>query len=60
VSDAVWDDTFLEGLRSVGDPEADGVISGLFAGTADAPSAFRSLVVEQNEQVDPNTGGIPE
>jgi hypothetical protein len=53
VSAAVWDDTFLDGLRSVGDPEADAVISGLFAGTADATSAFRSLVVEQNEQMDP-------
>jgi hypothetical protein len=53
VSAAVWDDTFLDGLRSVGDPEADAVISDLFAGTADATSAFRSLVVEQNEQMDP-------
>jgi hypothetical protein len=53
VNAAVWDDAFLDGLRSVGDPEADGVVSGLFAGTADATSAFRSLVVEQNEQTDP-------
>jgi ER-bound oxygenase mpaB/B'/Rubber oxygenase, catalytic domain len=48
-----WDDAFLDGLRAVGDPQADAVISGLFTGTADATSAFRSLVVEQNEQVDP-------
>jgi ER-bound oxygenase mpaB/B'/Rubber oxygenase, catalytic domain len=50
---ADWDDAFLDGLRVVGDPDADAVISGLFAGTADAASAFRALVVEQNEQLDP-------
>ncbi len=53
MSPADWDDAFLDGLRSVGDPDADAVISGLFAGTADASSAFRALVVEQNEQMDP-------
>lgn len=53
MSAPVWDDRFLDGLRSVGDPEADAVISGLFSGTADATTAFRSLVVEQNEQMDP-------
>jgi ER-bound oxygenase mpaB/B'/Rubber oxygenase, catalytic domain len=53
VTTLVWDDAFLDGLRSVGDPEADAVISGLFAGTAEATSAFRSLVVEQNEHMDP-------
>jgi hypothetical protein len=53
MSAADWDDAFLDGLRSVGDPEADAVISGLFAGTADATSAFRALVVEQHEQMDP-------
>jgi ER-bound oxygenase mpaB/B'/Rubber oxygenase, catalytic domain len=53
MSAPVWNDRFLDGLRSVGDPEADAVISGLFSGTADATSAFRSLVVEQNEQMDP-------
>jgi ER-bound oxygenase mpaB/B'/Rubber oxygenase, catalytic domain len=53
VSVTDWDDAFLDGLRSVGDPEADAVISGLFSGTSDAASAFRALVVEQKEQLDP-------
>jgi hypothetical protein len=49
----VFDDAFLDSLREVGDPEADDVVAGLFAGTADASSAFRALVVQQHEVTDP-------
>ena len=49
----VFDDAFLDSLRGVGDPEADAVVAGLFAGTADSSSAFRALVVQQHEVSDP-------
>jgi ER-bound oxygenase mpaB/B'/Rubber oxygenase, catalytic domain len=48
-----WDDAFLDGLRKQADPPADDVISGIFAGTQDASSAFRALVVHQHEGTDP-------
>ncbi len=48
-----WDDAFLDSLRTQADPEADNVIAGLFSGTKDASSAFRTLVVEQHEVADP-------
>jgi hypothetical protein len=44
-----WSDSFLDGLRGHGDPPADAVVSGLFAGTHDATTAFRALVVQQHE-----------
>jgi len=48
-----WDDAFLDSLRSQGDPPADNVVAGLFSGTGDASAAFRTLVVEQREVVNP-------
>ena len=48
-----WSDELLDGLRAVGDPEADAVVSDLFAGTGDATSAFRALVVQHHESSDP-------
>ena len=48
-----WDDDFLDSLRSQGDPPADAVVAGLFSGTGDATAAFRALVVEQREVVNP-------
>ena len=48
-----WSDDLLDGLRAVGDPEADAVVSDLFAGTGDATSAFRALVVQHHESSDP-------
>ena len=48
-----WDDAFLDSLRSQGDPPADIVVAGLFSGTGDASAAFRALVVEQREVVNP-------
>jgi hypothetical protein len=47
-----WSDQFLDGLRGHGDPAADAVVSGLFRGTGDATTAFRTLVVQQHEGVD--------
>jgi hypothetical protein len=47
-----WDDDFLDSLRTQADPDADTVIAGLFAGTGDATSAFRALVVQQHEMTD--------
>ena len=47
-----WDDDLLDGLRTQGDQPADGVIAGLLAGTGDAASAFRALVVTQREASD--------
>ena len=44
-----WTDDFLDGLRTRADPAADSVVAGLFAGTGDATSAFRALVVQQYE-----------
>ncbi len=49
-----WDDAFLDSLRTQADPDADQVIAGLFSGTKDATSAFRSLVVRQHETADPD------
>ncbi len=49
----VFDDAFLDSLRSVGDPDADRVVAGLFGGSGDASAAFRALVVHQREQTDP-------
>ncbi len=49
----VFDDAFLDRLRHVGDPGADRVVADLFDGTGDASTAFRSLVVQQKEQMDP-------
>ena len=48
-----WSDDFLDSLRTQADPSADEVVAGLFAGTADATSAFRALVVQQHEVADP-------
>jgi hypothetical protein len=48
-----WDDAFLDSLRTQADPPADQVVAGLFAGTQDASSAFRSLVVHQHEVAEP-------
>jgi hypothetical protein len=53
VSITDWSDDFLDSLRTQADPAADTVVSELFAGTADATSAFRALVVQQHEQTDP-------
>jgi hypothetical protein len=53
VSVAEWSDDFLDSLRTQADPAADAVVAGLFEGTADAPSAFRALVVQHNEVADP-------
>jgi hypothetical protein len=50
---ADWSDELLDGLRTVADPEADAVVSDLFAGTGDATTAFRALVVQQQESSDP-------
>jgi ER-bound oxygenase mpaB/B'/Rubber oxygenase, catalytic domain len=47
-----WDDDFLDSLRTQADPDADTVVAGLFAGTGDATSAFRALVVQQHEMTD--------
>ena len=49
-----WSDEFLDSLRTQADPTADAVVAGLFAGTADATSAFRALVVQHNEVSDPD------
>ena len=49
-----WSDEFLDSLRTQADPAADAVVAGLFAGTADATSAFRALVVQHNEVSDPD------
>ena len=49
----VFDDAFLDSLRSVGDPDADRVVAGLFGGSGDASAAFRALVVHHREQTDP-------
>jgi hypothetical protein len=48
-----WSDEFLDGLRTLADPEADAVVSDLFAGTGDATTAFRTLVVQQQESTNP-------
>lgn len=48
-----WSDEFLDDLRSDGDPMADSVVSDLFAGTGDATTAFRTLVVQHDETTDP-------
>jgi hypothetical protein len=48
-----WNDDFLDGLRQHGDPDADAVVSDLFTGTGDATTAFRALVVQQNEATNP-------
>ena len=48
-----WSDDFLDGLRGQGDPAADSVVSDLFAGTGDATSAFRALIVQHHEATDP-------
>lgn len=48
-----WNDDFLDGLRGQGDPAADSVVSDLFAGTGDATSAFRALIVQHHEATDP-------
>jgi hypothetical protein len=48
-----WSDDFLDSLRGHGDPEADAVVSDLFAGTGDATSAFRALVVQHDEATEP-------
>jgi hypothetical protein len=48
-----WSDDFLDGLRGYGDPEADVVVSKMFAGTGDATSAFRALVVQHHEASEP-------
>ncbi len=53
-----WDDAFLDSLRTQADPPADSVIAGLFSGTQDASSAFRSLVVQQHEVADPALGAF--
>jgi hypothetical protein len=53
VSTTTWDDAFLDSLRTQADPDADNVIAGLFSGTKDATSAFRALVVRQDEVADP-------
>jgi hypothetical protein len=50
----VFDDALLDSLRHEGDPDADRVVATLFDGTAHASDAFRSLVVQQNEQTDPD------
>ena len=44
---------FLDSLRTQADPPADDIVAGIFAGTADATSAFRTLVVQQHEVSDP-------
>ena len=48
-----WSDDFLDSLRTQADPPADDIVAGIFAGTADATSAFRTLVVQQHEVSDP-------
>jgi hypothetical protein len=48
-----WSDELLDSLRSQADPEGDVVVSTLFEGTGDSTSAFRALVVQQNEVSDP-------
>jgi hypothetical protein len=53
VTRPVFDDTLLDSLRELGDPEADDVVADLFGATGDATSAFRSLVVLRKEQMDP-------
>jgi hypothetical protein len=51
VSVTDWSDEFLDSLRRQADPAADAVVAGLFAGTADATTAFRALVVLQHNEV---------
>ena len=46
-----WSEDFLDSLRTQADPAADEVVASLFAGTADATSAFRSLVVQQTARL---------
>ena len=41
-----WSDDFLDGMRAQADPAADAVVAAVFEGTAEATSAFRSLVVQ--------------
>jgi hypothetical protein len=53
-----WSDDFLDGLRRHGDPPADAVVSDLFAGTGDATTAFRALVVQHDEASDPAFAGF--
>jgi hypothetical protein len=53
VTTTMWNDAFLDGMRTQTDPSADAVIAGLMAGTQDASAAFRALVVEQHELADP-------
>lgn len=48
-----WSEQFLDSLRGLGDPSADAVVLDLFAGTDDATTAFRSLVVQHNEATEP-------
>jgi hypothetical protein len=56
----LWSDDLLDGLRSVGDPEADAVVSGLFGSTGDATTAFRTLVVQHHETSDAAFGAYLE
>jgi hypothetical protein len=53
-----WSDDFLDGLRELGDPAADSVVSDLFRGTGDATSAFRTLIVQHYEVTDPSLAGF--
>jgi hypothetical protein len=53
-----WSDDFLDGLRELGDPAADSVVSNLFGGTGDATSAFRTLIVQHYEVTDPTLAGF--
>jgi hypothetical protein len=55
-----WDDAFLDSLRTQADPPADSVITSLFSGTQDASSAFRALVVQQQELANPALGAFLE
>jgi hypothetical protein len=55
-----WSDGFLDDLRTQADPEADAVVAGLFERTADTTSAFRALVVQQEELSDPVLGAYLE
>lgn len=48
-----WSDDFLDSLRGHGDPEADAVVRDLFAGTGEATTAFRTLLVQHHEATDP-------
>jgi hypothetical protein len=49
MSNLTWDDAFLDSLRTQADPDADTVVSELFAGTGDTTSAFRTLVVQHRD-----------